>query len=172
MLLLEHHLAIELDNERRIRQPQAERTCLGQHPWQLHRPPRLGHALKCRAREGVEDGQIQGAEIRPTPELVIGPGEWKRRCHRRGSAAILERPRGLAALSGVCQSLRRPIRQERSKLGLPFRRRHPTEPSICSWIRRFISTAYSIGSSFTIGSMKPETIIAAASSLPMPRLIR
>ena len=50
--------------------------------------------------------------------------------------------------------------------------RHPTEPSIWSWISRFISTAYSIGSSFTIGSMKPDTIIAAASSFGMPRLVR
>ena len=32
------------------------------------------------------------------------------------------------------------------------------EPSICSSIGRFISTAYSIGSSLTMGSMKPFTI--------------
>jgi hypothetical protein len=39
-------------------------------------------------------------------------------------------------------------------------------------MRRFISTAYSIGSSFTIGSMKPFTIMAAASASDRPRLIR
>ena len=49
---------------------------------------------------------------------------------------------------------------------------HPTEPSIWSWISRFISTAYSSGSSFVIGSTKPETIIALASASERPRLIR
>ena len=48
----------------------------------------------------------------------------------------------------------------------------PTAPSIWSWMRRFISTAYSIGSSFTIGSMKPFTIMALASASDRPRLIR
>src|SRR4051794_18445031 len=49
---------------------------------------------------------------------------------------------------------------------------HPTEPSICSWISRFSSTAYSSGSSFVIGSTKPDTIIALASASESPRLIR
>src|ERR1035437_6986944 len=48
----------------------------------------------------------------------------------------------------------------------------PTLPSICSWIRRFISTAYSSGSSLVIGSTKPETIIELASCSVRPRLIR
>src|SRR4051794_26305134 len=48
----------------------------------------------------------------------------------------------------------------------------PTEPSICSWIRRFISTAYSSGSSFVIGSTKPLTIIADASDSERPRDMR
>ena len=48
----------------------------------------------------------------------------------------------------------------------------PTLPSICSWISRFISTAYSSGSSFVIGSTNPETIIALASDSERPRLIR
>ena len=50
--------------------------------------------------------------------------------------------------------------------------RYPTEPSICSWISRFISTAYSSGSSFVIGSTKPLTIIADASASESPRDIR
>src|SRR5207237_10396801 len=49
---------------------------------------------------------------------------------------------------------------------------YPTEPSICSWIRRFISTAYSSGSSFVIGSTKPDTTIADASDSDRPRDIR
>ena len=51
-------------------------------------------------------------------------------------------------------------------------RRQPTDPSICSWIRRFISTAYSSGSSLVIGSTKPETIIALASASERPRDMR
>jgi hypothetical protein len=49
---------------------------------------------------------------------------------------------------------------------------HPTAPSICSSINRFSSSAYSIGSSFAIGSTNPRTIIAIASSSSSPRLIR
>lgn len=49
---------------------------------------------------------------------------------------------------------------------------YPTLPSISSSIRRFISTAYSRGSKRTIGSMKPFTIIALASSSGIPRLMR
>ena len=49
---------------------------------------------------------------------------------------------------------------------------YPTEPSICSSISRFISTAYSIGSSLTSGSMKPLTIIVLASASDRPRLVR
>ena len=48
----------------------------------------------------------------------------------------------------------------------------PTEPSIWSWIRRFISTAYSSGSSFVIGSTKPDTTIADASASERPRDMR
>ena len=49
---------------------------------------------------------------------------------------------------------------------------YPILPSIWSWIRRFISTAYSMGSSFTSGSMNPPTIMLAASPSLMPRLVR
>ncbi len=74
----------------------------------------------------------------------------------------------------LCVELRRPLlvtnrdRDEVDALGAD----QPTEPSICSWIRRFISTAYSSGSSFVIGSTKPETIIALASASESPRLMR
>jgi hypothetical protein len=43
------------------------------------------------------------------------------------------------------------------------------ESTISSWMSLFSSTAYSIGSSFVTGSMKPFTIIAAASSSVRPR---
>lgn len=51
-------------------------------------------------------------------------------------------------------------------------RLYPIEPSISNLIRRFISTAYSIGSSFVKGSMKPITIISVASCSETPRLMR
>src|SRR5581483_11013536 len=50
-----------------------------------------------------------------------------------------------------------------------FLGRHPTEPSICSSISRFSSRAYSIGSSRAIGSTKPRTTMAIASSSVRPR---
>ena len=50
--------------------------------------------------------------------------------------------------------------------------RHPTEPSICNSISRLSSSAYSMGSSLAIGSTKPRTTIAIASSSVSPRLIR
>ena len=49
---------------------------------------------------------------------------------------------------------------------------YPTEPSICNWINRFSSTAYSIGSSLTSGSIKPLTIMVLASASVSPRLMR
>src|SRR5215813_10311603 len=55
----------------------------------------------------------------------------------------------------------------------PCERAHqPTAPSICSSMSRFSSSAYSIGSSRAIGSTKPRTMVAIASSSVMPRLIR
>ena len=51
-------------------------------------------------------------------------------------------------------------------------RHQPTDPSICSSMRRLSSRAYSIGSSLAIGSTKPRTIIAMASFSSRPRLMR
>src|SRR2546425_7274098 len=63
------------------------------------------------------------------------------------------------------------LRQKRDEVDL-LDFNQPTEPSICSWISRFISTAYSSGSSFVIGSTKPDTIRADASASESPRDIR
>ncbi len=51
---------------------------------------------------------------------------------------------------------------------------YPTAPAstMLSSINRFISTAYSIGNSRTIGSMNPATTIEVACSSVSPRLIR
>ena len=48
----------------------------------------------------------------------------------------------------------------------------PTEPSISISMRRLSSTAYSSGSCFAMGSMKPRTMSAMASSWLIPRLLR
>src|SRR4029453_15102773 len=48
---------------------------------------------------------------------------------------------------------------------------HPTEPSICSSMSRFSSSAYSMGSSRAMGSTNPRTTIAIASSSVSPRLL-
>ena len=67
-------------------------------------------------------------------------------------------------------------RSRRAKARAPpvgrARSAQPTAPSIWSSIRRLSSRAYSIGSSLAIGSTKPRTIIAIASSCSMPRDIR
>ncbi len=60
----------------------------------------------------------------------------------------------------------------RVQVGGDFQTHQPTAPSICSSMRRLSSRAYSIGSSLAIGSTKPRTIIAIASSSAMPRDIR
>ncbi len=49
---------------------------------------------------------------------------------------------------------------------------HPTVPVISSSIRRFSSTAYSIGSCLTSGSRKPLTIMREASCSLIPLLMR
>jgi hypothetical protein len=50
--------------------------------------------------------------------------------------------------------------------------RYPIAPSIWSSTKRFSSTAYSIGSSRVMGSMKPFTTMAVASASDIPRDIR
>ena len=125
---------------------------LRDHPRQVaeHHPVgQLRVAQKQRTRLLLELVGIEPAQVRVAPGLVaVG--------RNRQRLIALERRRALA---------REPGR-------LRHRLRHPTEPSICSWISRFSSTAYSSGSSLVIGSTNPETIIAEASSSDSPRLIR
>ena len=101
------------------------------------------------SRMRLEGVRIEAAEVREAPRLLAIGRDRERLVRRPGSLAGTRQPGGLG------------------------RRRHqPTDPSICNWISRFISTAYSSGSSLVIGSMKPDTIIAEASSSERPRLIR
>src|SRR5207245_7118574 len=97
---------------------------------------------------------------------------------RHLAARDLEPARGNLAIERQAERLEveppRPLdvlrrdRQEVDALDLHY----PTEPSICSWISRFISTAYSSGSSLVLGSTKPLTIIALASASVRPRDMR
>ena len=92
-------------------------------------------------------------------------------------------PKGYDALAGVFTKYLKEVaakRMKRIQAGtltaasyLRIRYRHyPTDPSISSSIKRLSSTAYSSGSSLAIGSIKPRTIMALASSSESPRLIR
>ena len=105
-------------------------------------------------------------------ERVLGqpvPGVPARPRGLRG----VERDRG-RSLRGVVDGVLLPELVVTGGLGRSGRLSHrqPTAPSICSSMSRFSSRAYSMGSSRAIGSMKPRTIMAMASSSGMPRLIR
>ncbi len=63
-------------------------------------------------------------------------------------------------------------RSDAGTYGLSLLRGQPTEPSICSSMRRLHSTAYSIGNVLVTGSMKPLTTMPMACSSERPRLIR
>src|SRR5207342_3737661 len=102
-----------------------------------------------RPRVDVERVRVEAAEVREAPRLLAVGRDRERLVRRPGSLAGTRQPGGLG------------------------RRRHqPTEPSIWSWISRFISTAYSSGSSLVMGSTKPLTIIALASASVSPRDMR
>ena len=124
--------------------PQRDRA-LGRLEQRLH-PLGGGRVAVTRngGRERVE---------REVPEV----GELPARAALESRQVELRRPTG-----GAVAALRQPGR-------LSHGQRQPMEPSIWSSMRRFISTAYSIGSSLTIGSMKPLTISLPASSSGMPR---
>src|SRR5439155_7703600 len=165
--MLEHHDAIALHHQRDVAGFAGEAL-----------DDRMGQIVEAAGAWGggerVELRQfgLKPAEVRAPPQLVRIARE--RECagdsHRRAPA--IERPLRLTRLGGARQRALSPFEVETGRHREVRCRRHPTEPSIWSWIRRFISTAYSIGSSFTIGSMKPDTIIPAASSLLIPRLWR
>ena len=154
-------------------------------------PGRLGlRVLDDRAQDTIDDGDLDAAardagertvrdgrpvdgsderaldveahvERRGPPELIgtaVRPGLTGEAVGRR--AAPRDEPRGLAG------GLARGREGGRVQCG---EGRHPIAPSISMAMSRFSSTEYSIGSSREIGSMKPRTIIAVASSSSMPR---
>ena len=86
---------------------------------------------------------------------------------RFGSSGGSRRPAGRTTRA-VLECVFRPLGRR------PHAPRHlqPTEPSICSSIKRLHSTAYSIGRVRVIGSMNPLTIMLIACCSESPRLIR
>ena len=126
--------------------------------------PRLGDVIDVQRRMGARLGLELHPVSRWLPDAETGLTypELKARALVRPQAQCLdvEGARALGVLGG-----------DGDEVEL-LKQAQPTEPSIWSWISRFISTAYSSGSSFVIGSTKPETIIALASVSEIPRLIR
>jgi len=122
------------------------------------------------------DAQREGLQVELLAEVRVAPLLEPCRRHRRALVhvermyAALAHPFGLALRArfggGAIERLGDALctRCDRGA--------HPTLPSISSSISRFSSTAYSSGSSFAIGSMKPRTMSAMASSSLIPRLIR
>src|SRR5262249_20576429 len=124
----------------------------------------------CRGRGGSEVERVgsERAEVGAPPQLDAAIRVRQALGDRQRAPALFAGPRGLVRAAGLGQGA--PARGHAG--AMKSGRRPPTEPSIWSWISRFISTAYSIGSSFTIGSMKPATIMASASSFLIPRLCK
>ena len=157
-------------------------------------PPHEVGVLACRGGEvGEDDAAVDEPRVgKERPKLGVGEQvAVARHLGERRAAPLLllpARPAGLlgAAPPGDAQVAepvglatsraeardRRRVERSRRRRGHRSGLGHPTAPSIWSWMRRFISTAYSIGSSLTIGSMKPFTIMALASASVRPRLMR
>jgi Domain of unknown function (DUF222) len=126
------------------------------------------------------DGDLdpESGEALATPLQTVLDAESRSPSEDRDSRAPWQRRAD--ALGEICQQWLdigdRPNVGGESELGgaVSFRssQLYPIAPSIWSSIRRFSSTAYSMGSSRVMGSMNPFTIMAVASTSVSPRLIR
>src|SRR5207247_7302011 len=123
-----------------------------------------GDVVDAQQRDGVSRRlELHSEALRlPDPEAGLTDPELVPRTRVRSQAERLD----VEPVRSLRVSGRDPDRVD------PRDQTQPTEPSICSWISRFISTAYSSGTSFVIGSMNPDTTMAEASSSVRPRLIR
>ena len=115
-------------------------------------------------RRGTVVQTAQSAQRGEPPVLLAATGDLER-LDVVGREALARRGERLAPLALLG------ARQLRGEPG-DVLDGHPTEPSICSSMRRFSSSAYSMGSSRAMGSTNPRTTIAIASSSVRPRLIR
>ncbi len=135
------------------------------------------------------DDTPAGADTDPTNSVVDSNGLNKLRIGRSGvnrhsssrpvgtpkasGSVEVNRSGGVPVRSWECASYENRTAARRGGIdSVGGRHTQPTAPSICSSIRRFSSSAYSIGSSRAIGSTNPRTTMAIASSSLRPRLIR
>ena len=145
------------------------RTC----PRRTRSPSPRARRVQSRRRRHAARGAQSSAARTPARRW------WARRCRSTGRRPRTPRPpsrRAEPERVDVEGARALPVgRRHGDEIGLPDLHGvlpgppgYPTEPSIWNWISRFISTAYSSGSSFVIGSTKPETIIALASASREP----
>ena len=129
--------------------------------------PRVSCALL--AGGGMRTGQVIGSTDRlaeaPKDRPVTFQNVFATLYHNLGIDPATGPPRPSQATPASARGDRA---DPRARLTAP----QPTDPSIWSWMSLFISTAYSIGSSLTSGSMNPLTIRVEASASERPRLIR
>ena len=107
---------------------------------------------------GIDQGVYPVASVRRFDSWASAPREEMADDDRMSASSSITRTftiGGPQPLGGVDPSLLQPML-----------------PSISISIKRLSSTAYSRGNCFAIGSMKPRTMSAIASSSLMPRLIR
>ena len=115
---------------------------------------------------------LEEPQVGPHPVFTTAVGQPEAGEGGKGGAAFVAHP-GRHRLGGDQVFEGVPVESRRRGGGSGGSgHRQPTDPSICSWMSLFISTAYSIGSSFTSGSMNPPTIIVLASASESPRLMR
>ena len=126
----------------------------------------------CSAFSALTSGDGVTSRIRAALGQRVGPVQAAQAA-QRGEPPLLLAARRDREIRRVVRLVLMQPGDGRIGLERPLKKRHqPTAPSICSAISRFSSSAYSIGSSRAIGSTKPRTMVAAASSSVMPRLIR
>src|SRR5699024_10073673 len=134
-----------------------------------------GHAVAIgngheQAAGGGDVGAVmdptQPLERREAPDLVLVTGHLEG-VHVEGGELV-----ALGGTHGDAVAVRHRCGCLRAGGGGVGHGGQPTDPSICSSIRRLSSRAYSMGSSLAIGSTNPRTIIAMASSSASPRLMR
>jgi len=116
--------------------------------------PRIRQHTTTGPTDGSGREHRRGATTKPTPAVPGTPRAPGRR-HGRSFRARQVGPRA----AGSLETARRVAAQ-------------PTAPSMLSSMSRDSSTAYSIGSVLTTGSMKPLTIMAVACCSERPRLMR
>ena len=160
-------IAVRVGEERHVAHARVEDVAVELDALRLELLPRLVHVRRRAARS------LRRAARGTRRRSTRGSADRGSRCRR---ACTRESRRHWSAAGRACRGRRR-FERSMSVTGTAQKSTCSTthladRPSIWSWISRFISTAYSSGSSFVIGSTKPLTTIADASASERPRDIR